>query len=157
MLNKFNTLSLSFLFLMFVLAFGTTTAFAAETNIYNPSFVMTANGDRVMSDDIDSGATIDVEYEATRGTSKEYIVYFRGDHIFCSFQMEVSNNRVIRVAVPIIKTRGCTYSNESLTETSQYGQLSFDVRCWDKTVRFFLRATVTGINNNIHKPTWWIR
>ena len=171
MLKKFNTLSLSFLFLMFVLAWGTTTAFAAETNIYNQSFVMTANngltfsnlddikpGDRLESNVIDSEgnpATIAVECVDLSSSTKAtlpgygYSIVYKGSntHIKCQFIMIVSKNQVIGVVCPSIATIGCTYSNLSLSMTHQFGMLSCKIKFVNKDVPFFLKGIVA--NNKI--------
>ena len=155
MLNKFNTLSLSFLFLMFVLSFGTTTAFATETNELTFSNL----------DDIKPGECVEYNVTNSKGlfkftkklisstaTSKTWLVDGTFGIINAQFLVQVSNNQITFAGYPKIITIGATYSDQEFNWNSHCVWLSFKVTdyfgivsgtCW-------LRACVTGSNNDIN-------
>lgn len=87
-----------------------------------------------------------------RAGALEWKVYYTGVVVNAHFYMIVDNNKVTSVYDDTILVIGGTFSDDSLTRTSTYGKLTFNVesvagvlakKCW-------LKGTVTGEGNLIN-------
>jgi len=92
-----------------------------------------------------------VSSSTLRAASTEWKVWYTGVTINAHFYMTVSDNKVTSVYDEWIGTIGGTFSDDSLTNTSQYGKLSFTVDAYAGVASFkcWLKGTVTGSDNDI--------
>ncbi len=102
-------------------------------------------------------ATVGIERVAskTRASGKEWKIWYTGVSINAHFYMTVSNNKVTSVYDKWILVVGGTFNNESLTRTSTYGKLSFNVEAYAGVLEAtcWLKGTVTGSENKVD-VTW---
>lgn len=102
-------------------------------------------------------ATVGIERVAsrTRASGKEWKIWYTGVTINAHFYMTVSNNKVTSVYDKWILVIGGTFNSESLTRTSTYGKLSFNVEAYAGVLAgtCWLKGTVTGSGNNVD-VTW---
>lgn len=86
----------------------------------------------------------------TRAATRTWKIWYVSGVVNCHFYMDVSNNKCTSVYDRYIATFGCNYSGATLSRTSTYGKLLFDVSlqnilqgtCW-------LKGTVTGSYNEV--------
>ncbi len=77
------------------------------------------------------------------------LVSYSGIGSSVEFYMTVSNNKVTSVYDYSIELFGRSYDNPSLTHTSAYGKLTFDLKSFTGAISgtCWLKGTVTGSNN----------
>lgn len=96
---------------------------------------------------------VDAESEglSRAATSRTFKVYWYGITINCQFYMTVSNNKVTSVYDPWILIVGGTFDNDTLTQTSTYGKLSFKMEAYAGIMASicWIKGTVTGSDNEI--------
>lgn len=94
---------------------------------------------------------IEVTSPNSRSEGITYRVWYTSIYISTEFYMDVCNNKVTSVHDDSITIRGGSFDNETLTQTSTYGKLTFNTttaiggvsgKCW-------LKGTVTGSNDEI--------
>ncbi len=158
---------LGFITTMAILVFSTIPVFAAETN---NNVLLTDTSGTVNFSDLDANPnqsytgidkngdefTLSIEKVATnalaRAATTSWKVSYTGVVLNASFYMDVSGNKCTSVYDKWILVIGGTFDNASLSRSSSYGKLDFDVTgyggvfqgsCW-------LKGTVTGSDNDIN-------
>lgn len=111
----------------------------------------------VVTDSNGDPATVGIERvdSKTKASSTTWKVWYTGVTINAHFYMTVSNNKVTSVYDKWILVIGGTFNSESLTKTSKYGKLSFNVEAYAGILAgtCWLKGTVTGSGNDID-VTW---